>query len=160
MKRSRHDTLRISHRLPDKLSGLVNEFAKYDGLRSSHEVAPRRLTLDHPADIEYMDIIQPDEVTTWVDMDGTEQPIGPSSWANETEARACTKICGHLVHIAPGKSIVVVSRFRDQKQIIRGYLHRIGHDNIKVTTTTGALGTQTDTVLFSLTRNNPERNVR
>jgi hypothetical protein len=28
-----------------------------------------------------------------------------------------------------------------------------------VTTTTGALGTQADIVLFSLTRNNPERNV-
>jgi hypothetical protein len=27
MKRSKWDTLRISHRLPDRLSGLVNEFA-------------------------------------------------------------------------------------------------------------------------------------
>ena len=35
----------------------------------------------------------------------------------------------------------------------------MGHTNIKVTTTTGALGTQADIVLFSLTRNNPERNV-
>jgi superfamily I DNA and/or RNA helicase len=36
----------------------------------------------------------------------------------------------------------------------------MGHgDVIKVTTTTGALGTQADIVLFSLTRNNPERNV-
>jgi superfamily I DNA and/or RNA helicase len=33
------------------------------------------------------------------------------------------------------------------------------HNNIKVTTTTGALGTQVDIVLFSLTRNNLERNV-
>jgi hypothetical protein len=29
MKRSHWDTLRISHRLPDRLSGLVNEFANY-----------------------------------------------------------------------------------------------------------------------------------
>jgi superfamily I DNA and/or RNA helicase len=35
----------------------------------------------------------------------------------------------------------------------------MGHSDIKVTTTTGALGTQADIVLFSLTRNNPERNV-
>ena len=35
----------------------------------------------------------------------------------------------------------------------------MGHTDIKVTTTTGALGTQADIVLFSLARNNPERNV-
>ena len=28
------DTLRITHRLPDKISGLVNEFALYGGLGS------------------------------------------------------------------------------------------------------------------------------
>src|SRR5215469_7253949 len=64
-----------------------------------------------------------------------------------------------LKHIAPRKSIVAVSRFRGQKQFIRSYLQRTGHSDIKVTTTTGALGTQADIVLFSLTRNNPERNV-
>ena len=31
--------------------------------------------------------------------------------------------------------------------------------NTKVTTTTGALGTQADIVIFSLVKNNPERNV-
>ena len=82
-----------------------------------------------------------------------------TSWANDTEAKACAKICHHLMHIAPRKSIVVVSRFRGQKQFIRSYLQRMGHSDIKVTTTTGALGTQADIVLFSLTRNNPERNV-
>ena len=34
----------------------------------------------------------------------------------------------------------------------------MGHGDIKVTTT-GALGTQADIILFSLTRNNPKRNV-
>jgi AAA domain len=158
MKKSHHDTLRISHRLPDRLSGLVNEFAKYDGLRSSHEVGSRRLVLDISPDIEFRDIIEPDEVTTWVDINGTEQPMGPSSWANNTEAKACAKICGHLVQITQcSKSIVVVTRFTAQKQIIRRYLQRMGHTDIKVTTTTGALGTQADIVLFSLTRNNPQR---
>ena len=158
MKKSHHDTLRISHRLPDKLSGLVNEFAKYDGLRSAPEVGSRRLMLDIPPDIEFRDVIEPDEVITWVDINGTEQPVGPSSWANNTEAKACAKICRHLIQITRGsKSIVVVTRFTAQKQIIRRYLQRMDHPNIKVTTTTGALGTQADIVLFSLTRNNPGR---
>jgi energy-coupling factor transporter ATP-binding protein EcfA2 len=158
MKKSHHDTLRISHRLPDRLSGLVNEFAKYDGLRSSHEVGSRRLVLDISPDIEFRDIIEPNEVTTWVDINGIEQPMGPSSWANNMEAKACAKICSHLIKITRhSKSIVVVTRFTAQKQIIRRYLQRMGHTNIKVTTTNGALGTQADIVLFSLTRNNPER---
>jgi energy-coupling factor transporter ATP-binding protein EcfA2 len=160
MKKSNWDTLRISHRLPDKLSGLVNDFAEYDGLRSAPEIGSRRLVLDISPDIELCDIIEPDEVTTWVDINGTEQPMGPSSWANDMEAKACAKICSHLIQITRGsKSIVVVTRFTAQKQIIRRYLQRMGHAHIKVTTTTGALGTQADIVLFSLTRNNPERNV-
>ena len=158
MKRKRSDTLRISHRLPDILSGLVNEFASYGGLKSAPEIAPRRLTLDYMPDIEYHQVIQPDEVVTWVDINGVEQPKGPTSWANDLEAKACAKICNHLAHLTR-KSIVVVTRFTAQKQIIRHYLQRMGLEDIKVTTTTGALGTQADIVLFSLVRNNPERNV-
>jgi hypothetical protein len=160
MKRSRWDTLRISHRLPDRLSGLVNEFAQYDGLRSAPEIGSRRLVLDSSPDIEFREIIQPDEVTTWVDINGIEQPIGPSSWANDVEAKACAKICSHLISITRNsKSIAVITRFSAQKQIITRYLQRMRHTDIKVTTTTGALGTQADIVLFSFTRNNPERNV-
>jgi hypothetical protein len=158
IKRKRSDILRISHRLPDMLSGLVNEFANYGGLRSAAEIASRRLTLENKPDVEYREIIQPDEVTTWVDINGIEQPRGPTSWANDLEAKACAKICNHLAHLTR-KSIVVVTRFTAQKQIIRYYLQRMGHENIKVTTTTGALGTQADIVLFSLVRNNSERNV-
>jgi hypothetical protein len=161
MKRSHWDTLRISHRLPDRLSGLVNEFAEYDGLRSAAEIGSRRLVLDRSPDKEFREIIQPDEVTTWVDINGKEQPIGPTSWANDMEAKACARICSHLTHITRNnnKSIAVITRFSAQKQIIRRYLQRMGHTDIKVTTTTGSLGTQADIVLFSLTRNNPERNV-
>jgi AAA domain len=159
MKRSSWDTLRISHRLPDSLSGLVNEFASYGGLKSAPEIAPRRLTVEVPPDIEYRDIIQPDEVITWVDVNSNERPMGPTSWANELEAKACTKISNHLSKIAPKKTKVIVTRFTAQKHIIRNYLQRIGDYNTKVTTTTGALGTQADIVIFSLVRNNPERNV-
>ena len=159
MKRSRWDTLRISHRLPDSLSGLVNEFANYGGLKSAPEIALRRLTVEVPSDIEYRDIIQPDEVITWVDVNGNERPTGPTSWANELEAKACVKISSHLSKIAPKKTKVIVTRFTAQKHIIRNYLQRIEDYNTKVTTTTGALGTQADIVIFSLVRNNPERNV-
>ncbi len=160
MKRSRWDTLLISHRLPDRLSGLVNEFANYGGLKSSPEIASRRLTLEKTPDVEYRDIIQPDEVITWVDVNGNERPMGPSSWANESEAKACAKICNHLTCLTTKKTIVVVTRFTAQKQMIRYYLQKIGCPlSIKVTTTTGALGTQADIVIFSLVRNNSERNV-
>jgi hypothetical protein len=104
MKRSRWDTLRISHRLPDRLSGLVNEFADYGGLKSAPEIAPRRLTVKVPPDIEYRDIIQPHEVITWVDTNGNERPMGPTSWANELEAKACIKISNHLSKIAAKKT--------------------------------------------------------
>jgi energy-coupling factor transporter ATP-binding protein EcfA2 len=108
LKRSSWDTLRISHRLPDRLSRLVDEFARYNGLRSSPEIASRRLVLEKSPDLEYRDIIQPDETITWVDINGIEQPIGPTSWANDMEAKACAKICHHLRRIASRKSIAVV----------------------------------------------------
>src|SRR5207247_7550069 len=76
LKYSKSDTLRITHRLPDKLSGLVDEFAQYGGLRSSTEVASRRLVLDQLPDLAYRDIIQPEEVITWVDINGKEQQSG------------------------------------------------------------------------------------
>jgi energy-coupling factor transporter ATP-binding protein EcfA2 len=161
IKRTRSDTLRLSHRLPDQLSGLVNDFAKYGGLRSAPEIASRRLILNRQPDIEYRYIIQPSDVTTWVDISkGIEEPIGPSSWANETEAKTCAKICHQLRYIAPQKSIVIITRYTAQKQLIRSYLQSMGiGESIKVTTTTGALGTQADIVIFSLVRNNPENNV-
>lgn len=79
--------------------------------------------------------------------------------ANELEAKACVKISNHLSKIAPKKTKVIVTRFTTQKHIIRNYFQRIGDYDTKVTTTIGALGTQADIVLFSLVRNNPERNV-
>jgi superfamily I DNA and/or RNA helicase len=85
--------------------------------------------------------------------------MGPTSWANELEAKACVKISNHLSIIAPKKTRVIVTRFTAQKHIIRNLLQRTGDYNTKVTTTTGALGTQADIVIFSLVRNNPDRNV-
>jgi len=155
IKYSKSDTLRITHRLPDRLSGLVDEFAQYGGLRSSPEIASRRLVLDHAPDAEYQDIIQPEEVITWVDIDGQERQAGPSSWANDMEAKACAKICKELRSVTK-KSIAVVTRFSEQRRVISRHIQRMRLDNVKVNTTTGALGTQADIVLFSLVRSNPK----
>jgi hypothetical protein len=156
LKYAKSDTLRITHRLPDKLSGLVDEFAQYNGLISSPDIAGRRLTLDRQTDIIFRDIIQPEDVITWVNIDGYEKDLGPTSWGNDTEARACAKICRELKTVTK-KSIAVISRFKEQTRIIRKYLQTLGINDIKVRTTTGSLGTQADIVLFSLVRNNPER---
>jgi superfamily I DNA and/or RNA helicase len=155
IKYSKSDTLRITHRLPDKLSGLVDEFAQYGGLQSSPEIASRRLLLDHSPGAEYRDIIQPEEVITWVDINGEERQSGPSSWANDMEAKACAKICKELRSVTR-KSIAIVTRFSEQRRIISRHTQRMGLDNVKVNTTTGALGTQADIVLISLVRNNPK----
>ena len=53
MQRAPSDTLRITHRLPDRLSGLVDEFAQYGGLRSAQDIALRRLTLQQEPDLSY-----------------------------------------------------------------------------------------------------------
>jgi hypothetical protein len=37
--------------------------------------------LNHLPDVEYRGIIDPDEVVTWVDINGNEEPIGATSWA-------------------------------------------------------------------------------
>jgi energy-coupling factor transporter ATP-binding protein EcfA2 len=154
------DTLRITHRLPDKISGLVNEFASYGGLRSATDIASRRLILHQIPDIEYKKIINPDEPVTWIDINGQENTMGFSSWSNETEAKACARLCQHLSLVTRNKSIVVVTRYTGQRILITNYLMPFGlMDKVKVTTTTGALGTQADIVIFSLVRNNPEKNV-
>lgn len=158
LKYAKSDTLRITHRLPDKLSGLVDEFAQYKGLKSANDIASRRLVLDRPVEVTYREIIQPDEVITWVDIDGEEMDLGPTSWANDLEARVCAKICKQL-KLVTKRSITVVTRFTEQRRIIRKYLQGMGIVDIKVNTTTGALGTEADIVIFSLVRNNSERMV-
>ena len=111
-------------------------------------------------DIEYKTIINPDESVTWVNIHGQENMIGFSSWSNEIEAKACVKLCKHIDTITKNKSIVVVTRYTGQKITIANYLRPLGLSNrIKVTTTTGALGTQADIVIFSLVRYNQEKNV-
>jgi AAA domain len=81
---------------------------------------------------------------------------GPSSWYNDIEAKACVKICCELRRVAPSKSISIVIRYTEQRRTITKYLRNFDV-SVRVLTSTGALGTQADVVLFSIVRNNPER---
>jgi energy-coupling factor transporter ATP-binding protein EcfA2 len=166
IKSASHDTLHITHRLPDTLAGLVDDFAGYGGLTSAPEVAGRRLNI---SDMEWVDhnfkqIINPEDVITWIDMRKSEEiPYKESSWNNPEEAMACARICKNLVKlptVTKNNSIVIITRFTGQVMAIRNLLARMGlldNYNIKVTTTTTALGTQGDIVLFSLVRNNQDK---
>lgn len=156
LKCAKYDTLFTTHRLPDKLAMLVDEFADYGGLNSAPEIAGRRMDVKYPIDEKFKNVLNPEEVITWVNLNGNEEMGGPSSWYNELEAKACVRICSELRRVAPSKSISVVTRYTEQRRTILKYLQSFDID-ARVLTTTGALGTQADIVIFSLVRNNPER---
>jgi superfamily I DNA and/or RNA helicase len=60
------------------------------------------------------------------------------------------------LRVAPSKSISIVTRYTEQRRTITKYLRNFDV-SVRVLTSTGALGTQADVVLFSIVRNNPER---
>jgi hypothetical protein len=165
-KSASYDTLHITHRLPDTLAKLVDDFAEYGGLASAPEVAGRRLNVTNIecVDHTFKQIIDPDEVVTWIDMGKSQEiPYKESSWCNPQEALACARVCKNLVKLpalTKNNSVVVITRFTGQVIAIRNLLAQMGlldNYNIKVTTTTTALGTQGDIVLFSLVRNNQDK---
>jgi hypothetical protein len=156
LKCAKYDTLYTTHRLPDRLALLVDEFADYGGLKSSPDIAGRRFEAKYDIDENFVEILNPEEVITWVNLDGNEMMGGPSSWYNEAEAKACVRICRELKRVAPSKSISIVTRYTEQRRTILKYLQHLDIES-RVLTTTGALGTQADIVIFSLVRNNPER---
>jgi AAA domain len=156
LKCAKYDTLFTTHRLPDRLAMLVDEFADYGGLNSAPEIASRRFGAEYAIDKNYKEILNPEEVITWVNLNGNEEMGGPSSWYNEVEAKACVRICCEIKRVAPSKSISIVTRYTEQRRTISKYLQHLDIET-RVLTTTGALGTQADIVIFSLVRNNPER---
>jgi superfamily I DNA and/or RNA helicase len=162
LKHAKFDTLYRTHRLPDTASSLVDNFAEYHGLVSAPDIASRRLNLNSSSimDSELKKIIQPEEVITWIDVNnGEEEMSGLGSWKNKIEAKVCVKLCDKLKRIAPQKSIAIVTIYKEQRRIISNRLKSLGLDTIRVLTTTGALGTQADIILFSIVRNNPERRI-
>src|SRR5918992_451212 len=68
IKSASHDTLHITHRLPDTLAKLVDDFAGYGGLASAPEVAERRLNITNSecVDHSFKQIINPEDVITWI----------------------------------------------------------------------------------------------
>jgi hypothetical protein len=53
VKSASHDTLHITHRLPDLLANLVDDFAEYGGLASAPEVVGRRLSITNIESVDY-----------------------------------------------------------------------------------------------------------
>lgn len=105
---------------------LVNEFADYNGLTSAPDISGRRLEVNNNIiDKEFRNIINPDEVVTWVDLNGVEEMAGPSSWHNDLEAKACARICSEIRRIAPSKSITIVTRYAEQRRTISRYLQQL-----------------------------------
>jgi hypothetical protein len=131
-------------------------------LASAAEVAGRRLSITNFESMDHIfkQIFNPDDVVTWIDMAKSEETsFKESSWSNPQEAVACAKICKNLVKLPAltnNNSIVIITRFTGQVMAIRNLLAQMGlldNYNIKVTTTTTtALGTQGDIVLFSLVK--------
>ena len=131
IKSASHDTLHITHRLPDTLAKLVDDFAEYGGLASAPKVARRRLNVTNIEHLDYnfKQIINPEDVITWIDTCKSEEiPYKESSWSNPQEAIACARICENLVKLRPfstsmneevSNSIVIITRFTGQVREIR-----------------------------------------
>ena len=67
LKYAKSDTLFTTHRLPDILAALVNEFAGYNGLKSASDIASRRLNVNNSIiNPELKNTILPDEVSIHV----------------------------------------------------------------------------------------------
>jgi hypothetical protein len=102
IKFATHDTLHMTHRLPNILARLVNDFAEYGGLISAPEVAGRRLNVTNIECVDYSfkQVISPEDVITWIDMrKGEEIPYKESSWSDPQEAAVCARICKILVKL-------------------------------------------------------------
>ncbi len=155
INRAPHDTLHLTHRLPEPLDQLVNEFAEYGGLRSTPDAKDRRLILHNYPEHEFRRILDPESVVTMIDLlDGAEEQRGLTSYVNPTVARATARLCQQIAGCIGDQTIMVVTRYAAQRDLLSGLLNRLGLYRIKVVTTTQALGTQADLTIATLVRNN------
>ncbi len=158
IKQGSSDTLFTSHRFPHEIASLVDKFARYNGLKSAPEVYGRRLVIKETVEKAYLEVINPENVVTWINADTPETLEGLESYKNEGEAMMCLNLCQELTRVTPHSSIVVLARYKGQRNLISYLIGAMELNNVKVLTTTAALGTQADIVIFSLVRNN-ESNV-
>lgn len=153
-RRTRTETLKTTYRLPSNLDVLVDEFAGYGGLRSHKSIRDRRLQLSKKPEVQFKDILAPEPVVTFVDVNGRETQEGLLSYSNTAEAKAVVKIAKQIAECTDGKtSIMAISRYKEQCKLIKKLAENAGVC-LDVRTTTGALGAEADVVLFSITRNN------
>lgn len=102
-------------------------------------------------------IINPDDTITMVNViGGGDEPSGLLSTVNRTVAAAVVRICRELVRITRNKSILVMTVYGSQRDVIEEMLFQSGLSNIPVATTSGGVGIQADIVVVALARNNSE----
>lgn len=154
MKRCGNMTLKTTYRLPHPLDIIVDEFAGYGGLRSAPSVRDRRLALEKSPNHGFKSILCSDPLVTFLDTNGVEKAQGLSSWSNPIEAKCVAKLCQEAERCLSSHSIMALSRYTAQRFEINNLLRSLGISDIEARTTTQALGTEKNLVIFSLTRNN------
>jgi len=157
MRRRPFEQLKITRRLPHPLDTVVDQFADYGGLWSAPEIKDRRLSLAHEPAEPFGEILQPEPMITFVDVPGIQQESGPTSWCNPNEAKVISNICREAIRCSTAQSVMPITRFSAQRNLIYDHLKELGIYNILPKTTTEALGLEEDVCIFSLTKNNPER---
>lgn len=154
-KRTRTETLKTTYRLPSNLDIIVDQFADYGGLRAHPSIKDRRLRLCKNPESPYTKLLDPEPIVTFIDVKGQELQEGISSYSNPTEAKAVVRLAKQIFWCTNGKaSIMAISRYKEQRRLINKLAGNEGVP-LDARTTTGALGTQADTVIVSITRNNP-----
>ena len=155
--RKGYDTLHNTHRMAPDNAHLVNDFARYGGLESTEEARDRRLILNEAPTPILRAIINPEDTITMVNViRGGDEPSGLLSTVNRTVAAAVVRICRELVRITRNKSILVMTVYGSQRDVIEEMFFQAGLSDIPVATTSGGVGVQADIVVVALARNNPE----
>ena len=155
--RKGYDTLHLTHRMAQDLARLVNDFARYGGLDSTEEARYRRLILAEAPSPGLQPVLNPDDTITMVHVSrGGDEPADLLSTTNRTVASAVLRICRELVRVTRNRSILVMTVYGSQRDLIEEMFARAGISNIPVVTTAGGVGVQADVVVVALARNNPE----
>lgn len=154
--RTRTETLKTTYRLPYNLDNIVDQFADYGGLRAHSSIVNRRLRVIKRPERAFMELLDPDQVVSYVNVEGQEQKQGISSCSNPAEAKAVVNLATQLYRCTEGQvSIMAIAKYKAQRRLISEYAKHAGI-SLDSRTTTGALGAQADVTIFSQTRCNSD----